>query len=104
MNNQQDMDAKIGQAWKAHYDGDDASAVEMFLQLVEEDPNNIDALWGLGLSYRDLDDLENAVQAFQRVKELVTRLLETEAGELGRYFMLNRMVDQQLQQIGDFLG
>ncbi len=98
---QQDIDAKIGEAWRAHYSGQDQVAIEKFLQLVTEAPDNIDVYWGLGLSYKDAGDKANAAEAFQKVKSLVTTLLATEAGQLGRYFMLNRMVDQQLQGLSD---
>jgi lipopolysaccharide biosynthesis regulator YciM len=98
--NQQDLDSKIGEAWKAHYAGHDQTAVDQFLALVEEAPDNIDAHWGLGLSYRDLGDKDKAIQTFQKVKSLVSQKLETESGQLGRYFMLNRMADQQLERMG----
>lgn len=100
---EQDIDAKIGEAWKAHYEGKDEVAIERFRQIVDEAPDNIDAFWGLGLSYRDAGNKTGAVEAFQRVKAMVTAMLETETGELGRYFMLNRMVDQQLHQMEEFL-
>ena len=101
---QQDIGAKIGEAWRAHYQGQDQAAITRFLQLVTEAPDNIDVYWGLGLSYKDAGDKTNAVQVFQKVKSLVTTLLESEAGQFERYFMLNRMVDQQIQQMNDFLN
>lgn len=103
MDQKQDIDTKIGNAWKAHYDGQNDVAVERFLQLLNEVPDHIDAFWGLGLSYRNLGDQRQALEAFQRVKQLVTMQLETETGQLGRYFMLNRMVDQQIEQMDEFL-
>jgi hypothetical protein len=36
------------------------------------------------------------------VKQLITTLIEAEGGELGRYFMLSRMVDQQIGQMEEF--
>jgi Flp pilus assembly protein TadD len=103
MSQQQSLDEKIGEAWKTHYAGQDAAAIEQFKRLVEEAPDNIDAHWGLGLSYRNVGNKTNAVEVFQKVKQLITANLETNTGEFERYVMLNRMVDQQLAQIGEFL-
>lgn len=98
-----DIDVKIGQAWKAHYKGDQTTAIEQFKELVAQAPDNIDALWGLGLSYRKAGDLENARQVFTRAKELVQEEQEKMPGELGRLPMLSRMIDQQLEFISDFM-
>ncbi len=100
---QKDIEAKIGEAWKAHYGGQNQDAVDRFLQLANEAPTNVDVYWGLGLSYRNLHQAEQALESFRKVKSLVTELIQNEGGELGRYFMLNRMVDQQIHQMEDFL-
>jgi hypothetical protein len=102
MMNQNDIEAQIGEAWRAHYQGQDQVAIEKFLQLVAAAPDNIDAYWGLGLSYRDAGDTASAIQSFQKVKELVTSRLKTDSGQQERFVMLNRMVDQQLERIGQF--
>ncbi|NDJ76148.1 MAG: tetratricopeptide repeat protein [Chloroflexi bacterium] len=101
--NQNEIDAKIGEAWKAHHAGNQETAIEQFLRLIEDVPDHIDAYWGLGLSYRDAGNQESALEAFHKVKELVLVELESEGGQRGRYFMLNRMVDQQIEQMNDFL-
>lgn len=103
MNERQDIDIKIGEAWKAHYDGQQQVAIERFEELLQEVPEHIDAHWGLGLSYRNAGDKARALEAFRRVKELIAAQLELEAGEPGRYFMLNRMATQQIDQIEAFL-
>jgi lipopolysaccharide biosynthesis regulator YciM len=100
--NPQDIDARIGEAWQAHYDGHDDVAIEKFQVLIKEVPENIDAHWGLGLSYRDSGNRVHAMEVFQKVKQLITTLIEAEGGELGRYFMLSRMVDQQIGQMEEF--
>jgi Flp pilus assembly protein TadD len=103
MSQQPSLDEKIGEAWKTHYAGQDAAAIDQFKRLVEEAPDNIDAHWGLGLSYRNVGNKTSAVEVFQKVKALVAARLQTESGEMERYVMLNRMVEQQLAQIGEFL-
>ncbi len=103
MNPKDDLEVKIGQAWKAHYAGEDESAVGQFLSIIDEAPDSADAYWGLGLAYRDLGDKHNALQAFEKVKALVADQIEQEAGQWGRFFMLNRMVTQQIEQMNEFM-
>lgn len=104
MNQQKEIDTKIGNAWKAHYAGQNDAAVEQFRALAQTAPDNVDVHWGLGLSYRNLGDKENALQSFQKVDELVTSILDTEPEDYERFFMLKRMVTQQIEQISDFLA
>lgn len=103
MSQQQSLDEKIGEAWKAHYAGQDAAAIEQFKRLVAEAPDNIDAHWGLGLSYRNAGNKTSAIEEFQKIKQLVKDQLERESAQPERFVMLNRMAEQQLTQIGEFL-
>jgi len=100
MMNQKEIDEKIGEAWKAHYQGRDQDAIDQFIRLTEQSPENIDANWGLALSYRTTGDTERAVRLFKKVKDLVTVKLESEPEDYERYFMLTRMVNQQLARMG----
>ncbi len=72
-------------------------------QLVNQVPDHIDANWGLGLSYRKAGDKANALQVFQKVRDLVTQKLEANPDDYERFFMLKRMVTQQIEQMNDFL-
>lgn len=103
--NDKDIDAKIGEAWKAHYAGQDEEALRQFEALVEQYPDHIDALWGLGLAYRDAHKHEDATRIFKKIRDLIAQLIADEEmhGQPGRYFMLNRMVSQQIEQIDRFL-
>ena len=100
--NQQDFDARIGAAWEALHAGDHRTAIAEFEQLVAEDPDHIDAQWGLGLAYRHAGDFGNALRAFEQVKALVDAELAQHPEEHGRWFILNRMVQQQIEQLSDF--
>lgn len=104
MDQSKDIDVRIGAAWKAHYQGHDDVAIEQFRQLVAEAPDHIDANWGLGLSYRDAGQIEDATQVFHKVKDLVGTQLEAHGTEHERFVMLSRMVEQQLAQINEFHG
>lgn len=101
--NEQELKTRIHEAWKAHYAGDHAAAVERFKEIVAQVPDHIDANWGLALSYRGQGQREEALAVFQKVKTLVAVQIEGDSGERERYFMLNRMVVQQIEQMADFI-
>lgn len=97
--NQDEVNTKVGEAWKAHYAGNNAAAIEAFQQVVEQAPEHIDAYWGLGLSYRKAGDKKNALHAFEKVKDLVSLELDRDPEDYERFFMLRRMAIQQIEQI-----
>ena len=104
MNLKNDLDARIAEAWKAHYAGRQEEAVQQFAQIAADIPDNIDAKWGLGLAYRKSGQRDNALQVFQQVDQLLTAALETDsADDRERFFMLKRMVKQQIEQMSEFI-
>jgi Flp pilus assembly protein TadD len=100
---QNDFELEISEAWKAHYNGQHEQAIEAFKQLVGMAPDHIDANWGLGLSYRKAGDKANALRVFQKVRDLVEQELEANPEGYERFFMLKRMVSQQIEQMNDFI-
>lgn len=100
---EKDIDQKIGEAWKAHYKGENARAIDMFTQLAQQNPDHVDVQWGLGLAYRSAGDLDRATEAFKRAKTLIEAALAKNPQEYGRPFLLNRMINQQLDYISDFI-
>lgn len=101
---EKDINALIGEAWSAHYQGQHDVAIEKFSRILSQDPDNIDANWGLGLSYRSLNQNEAAREIFLRIKQLIADEVAKEVGTTpGRYVMLNRMVEQQLQFLEQFI-
>lgn len=101
--NEKEIDVKIGEAWKAHHKGEQQKAITQFKELVAQAPDNVDALWGLGLSYRKAGDLESALDAFERARSLVKAQLDENPAEYGRLFMLNRMLSQQIDYMANFI-
>jgi cytochrome c-type biogenesis protein CcmH/NrfG len=100
---ERDLDERIGEAWKAHYDGNQQAAIEQFKAIVSEAPENIDANWGLALSYRNAGDRAQAVEVFKKVRDLLTVKLDAKPDDYERFFMLRRMVTQQIEQMGEFI-
>lgn len=100
---EQEIKAKISEAWKLRHSSQDQAALDLFKQVVTTAPENIDANWGLALCYRGVGDRENALTIFRKVKDLVSERLQGETEERERYYMLQRMVTQQIEQMGDFI-
>jgi tetratricopeptide (TPR) repeat protein len=101
---EKDLDAQIGAAWSAHYEGQDDAAIQQFTQILNTEPANIDANWGLGLAYRSLSQHDRAREIFLKVKELIQEEIGREnSAQPGRFVMLNRMVDQQLASLEEYL-
>jgi Flp pilus assembly protein TadD len=98
-----DFENKISMAWKAHYNGQHEQAIDSFKQLVSLAPDDVDANWGLGLSYRKAGDKANALQVFQKVRELLVQQMDVKSDDYERLFMLKRMVAQQIEQMSDFI-
>ncbi len=101
---QNEIKTKIDAAWRVYRAGQQQAAIEHFTMVLAEDPDQIDAHWGLGLSYRHLGEREKARQAFEKVAELATQALQNEPEDRERYFMLQRMARQQIDQIAEFLN
>lgn len=97
---QQELNAKIGVAWKAHYKGDQQAAIQQFAQLAAQAPNEIDVHWGLGLAYRKAGDPQKALASFLQAKNLIDEASRENPEERGRLFILNRMVSQHIEQLG----
>ncbi len=95
--------SRIGQAWKAHYSGAHEAAIKQFAQILAEVPDNIDANWGIALSYRKAGDKDKSLQAFKTVADLIAKAVETDSEDKERFFMLQRMVKQQIEQMADFI-
>ena len=99
-----EFEKKIGEAWRLHYNGEYALAIEQFSKLVEQMSDNIDALWGLGLACRASGDRDRALELFRRAKDLVAAQFAEHPEEYGRLHLLNRMIQQQVDLNSDFIN
>ncbi len=107
---------KIGQAWRLHRDGDSRGAIDMFSSIIEANPANVDAHYGLGLAHKALGENDAAAAAFRtaldNTEQALTAVQKTSQaeGHLGdndldssaddRYMMLTRMLNQRLEDVG----
>jgi tetratricopeptide (TPR) repeat protein len=96
---QKDVAAQIGNAWALHRQGKHENAIAEFSQAVKSAPDNIDAMYGLGLAQRSAKLREAAIRTFDQCRQMVTRALEATPGN-DRLEILERMCQQRLAELG----
>ena len=92
------QESLIGRAWAYHRDGRNDAALTEFEQVVRQDPNNVDAVYGLGLVQRSLGRTERAFQSFEKAQELVQMKIAETPGQ-DRWEMLTRLINQRLEEL-----
>ena len=109
------VSAQIGKAWGYHREGRNIDAIHEFETILASTPNEVDALYGLGLAQKADGQQEAAIKSFQKAlalaKELVTSAPPTQEapgpvddtlaprGHNDRYMMLVRMIKQRLGEL-----
>ncbi len=96
---QNDLGEKIGAAWALHRQGNHDGAIAQFTALVRQEPNHIDAMYGLGLAQRSSGQKDEAIKTFENCRALVNRALADNPGD-DKYEILQRMVSQRLAELG----
>ena len=105
--------SNVSNAWRYQREHQASTAVTEFEKILNQDANNIDALFGLGLALRDSGQKAAAIEKFQQVLELVEsaalvrRPVSTGEDEIrvantpddDRYMMLARMTKQRLAEL-----
>ena len=108
---------RIGQAWRLHRNHDYAAAIDMFDEVLRKTPNNIDALYGIGLAQQGKGNTASAIESFQKALDLATTSLKAvdvtsvvdghhgtndlDTYEDDRYLLLQRMISQRLAELGE---
>ncbi len=92
----------INQAWMLQRDGKTAEAVAEFERVIKAAPDDIDALYGLGLTLRYAGRKAEAIQYFQQALNLVEQghASERTDANMDRWLMLTRMIRQRLAELG----
>jgi tetratricopeptide (TPR) repeat protein len=95
------IDHEIGEAWKAHRQGFQDTAIQQFREILDKDPNNLDALYGLGLAEKAAGNDDEAKEIFLHLQTQIEDVSAEEAssGHPGKFFMLANMVKQQISQL-----
>jgi tetratricopeptide (TPR) repeat protein len=87
----------IARAWHLHREGRQNDAIKGFEAVLKAVPDHIDANYGLGLAQRAGGAKESALESFKSAARLVSREMET--NPVSRYQMLQRMVQQRINEL-----
>lgn len=107
---------KIGRAWRAHRDGNNPEAINLFEEVIGANPENVDAHYGLGLAHKADGDNSASLAAFQTALNFSQQALEAvrtashieghqgdndlDSNDDDRFMMLTRMLTQRIADLG----
>lgn len=94
----QEYAEQLGRAWALHRQGQNDAAAGEFSALLQSSANNMDALYGLGLSQRSAGQIQAAQSSFEKCLAQVEGAL-AEHPEEDRYQMLQKMTSQRLGEL-----
>ncbi|HEX2906641.1 MAG TPA: hypothetical protein VHO69_07270 [Phototrophicaceae bacterium] len=105
--------AQIGQAWRYQREDKAEAAIAEYERILRQDPENVDASYGMGLAQRTAGKYEVATKYFQQTLKLVeaaivarrgtTEIFVANTPEDDRLMILTRMVKQRLAELNDVL-
>jgi tetratricopeptide (TPR) repeat protein len=94
-----DIKKQIEDAWKDNTDDQHDSAIEKFRQILEQDPENPDAIYGLGLAQVGAEQYSEAKATFDHFLDVADKLDPEDVNKQVRFNMLMSMVKQQFRII-----
>jgi len=105
----EELSKMIGNGWESFRKGDPKSALETFRKVLNDDNDNVDAHYGVGLALRASNDKTNAKSSFETALRIAEReLAAIRKGERAndltttrddRYMMLIRMLGQRIAEV-----
>ncbi len=94
----QDYSEQLARAWSLHRQGKHDDAIREFNTLLQQSPNNVDALYGRGLAQRTVGQAEAAKATFELCLSQLDSTADNKTAE-DRYQMLLRMVNQRISEL-----
>jgi tetratricopeptide (TPR) repeat protein len=107
---------RLGEAWRHHRDGNNEQAITIFKDIIHMAPENVDAHYGLGLSYKASSDMASAADAFQKALNFAEHAYnavkttseaeghhganDLDTSDDDRFMMLSKMLKQRLEDVG----
>jgi tetratricopeptide (TPR) repeat protein len=114
--------SQIGRAWGFLREGQPDMAIKEFEKILQNEPDNIDANYGMGLAQRGTGQHQAAIKHFQHGLEIVdqndsagriareaaandfqTERIKPNTAEDDRFMMLTRMLKQRLAETNTLL-
>ena len=113
MSVQSSTSEKVGQAWRQYREGRTDAAMKEFEAILRQNPEDIDASYGLGLTQKASGQVDLAGKTFSDTLKLInvakdqyesSRQVNFEDSNVktpedDRFMMLDRMVRQRLEEI-----
>lgn len=90
--------AELGRAWAHQRAKRYQQAADEFKAILLSAPTHIDALYGLALAQRGLQQIAEAEATWEQCSALVAQALEQNPGD-DRYEMLQRLIEQRLAEL-----
>lgn len=84
-------DPIMQKGWEAYAQGDFPLAEASFRQAVEKDPNNVDALYALGMTLRYAKKNRESIDSFHKVIDMVTYLEDQSRARMIRRLALGHI-------------
>ncbi len=101
--------ARIGQAWRFEREGKAEAAIAEFERILQDAPEDVDALYGMALAQRAAGHRDTAIQNFEKALRQVEAAIaarprgdghhERNTPEDDRNMMLARMIRQRLAEL-----
>ena len=101
INSASSISDKLKEAWRDHYQHRNEEALAAFEKVVAQDPEHIDAQYGLALTLAALGQAARAAEAFNQAAQLIEVQIRQQPAddEDARYRMLARMINQQIDML-----
>jgi Tfp pilus assembly protein PilF len=101
--NRNELSQMVGEAWTAFRSNQHAYSIKTFEQVLAQDRDHIDALYGLGLVLRASGHIDGARTHWERALQISESLLSEMGDERTarreRVFMTSSMLQQRLAEI-----
>lgn len=96
-----EIDLQVSEAWGRHLANQSADAVKQFTQLVNANPQHLDALFGLALALKKQGDLAAAREYFGRADAVCDAELAKDLEDPSRFAMMKRIIAQHFRMLGN---
>ena len=106
----------IVESYGHHRDNNNEQAIQIFKEIIDTAPENVDAHYGLGLAYKASNDMAAAADAFQKALGFAEKAYnavktaseaegyhggnDLDTSEDDRFMMLSKMLKQRLEDVG----
>jgi tetratricopeptide (TPR) repeat protein len=97
---------RIANAWKQHRLGSNDDAIQAFREVLNGNPGDLDALYGLGLAQRANGNIDESIETFNKALSISQEGIDVNSGnnnlnttEDDRFMMLHQMISQRLEEL-----